>query len=134
MDWKTVNQCRGLKIMRYKIQNLSGVTLLAVAMLTAISFYSWSQNLERTRIVPDARPSASYDHAEPTMAIPFLQDKKLYLTHVFKARFSEVCGAVDKEISAFTAAVGGGACAQLSCAMGMGRARWDGRHAAWWPA
>jgi 3-oxoacyl-[acyl-carrier protein] reductase len=39
-----------------------------------------------------------------------------------KARFSEVCGAVDKEISAFTAAVGGGACAQLSCAMG-----WEGR-------
>jgi len=51
-----------------------------------------------------------------------------------KARFSKVCGAVDNEISAFTAAVGDGACAQLSHAMGMGAARWDRRHAVWWPA
>jgi hypothetical protein len=48
-----------------------------------------------------------------------------------KARFSEVCEVVDKEISAPTAAVGDGAGAQLSCAMDMGEARWDRRHAAW---
>jgi hypothetical protein len=41
----------------------------------------------------------------------------LILARPTKARFSEVCGAVDNEISAFTAAVGDDACAQLSCAL-----------------
>jgi acetolactate synthase I/II/III large subunit len=52
---------------------------------------------------------------------------------VIKARFSEVCGAVDNEISAVTAAVRDGTCAQLSRAIDTGEAQWDRRHAALWP-
>ncbi len=52
---------------------------------------------------------------------------------LIEARFSEVCGAVDNEILVFTAAVGDGACAQLSRAIDTGEARWERRHAALWP-
>jgi hypothetical protein len=53
---------------------------------------------------------------------------------VYKARFSEVCGAADDELATFTAADGDGACAQLSRAIDTGEAQWDRRHAAWWLA
>jgi hypothetical protein len=44
-----------------------------------------------------------------------------------EARFWEVCWRADNKLSAFTATVGNGACARLSCAIGTGEGRWEQR-------
>ena len=90
------------------------------------------------RSVPNkASPSEGqglFESANLTLATGFCRHNPCPLhSHLLRHGFQKL-GAADHEVLAFTAAVGNGECAQLSCAIDTGEARWDRRHAAWWPA